>query len=162
MSPHESSNGYASSSYFISADQHLKIARLVYREGYYALCCYLVATALEMAGGGLLILNGIENSNDAIRKKYGHSVRGIFIQLAKANIIQKAELYAVLTVVEDARLPDPDRGKSHEEDYGANIFKFPYKHIQRGWPNEWVDEEYAETILETAVPVLEKILAQNI
>ncbi len=115
-----------------------------------------------MAGGGLLILEGIESSNDAIRNKYGHSVRGIFRRLAKTNIVTRNEAYAAFLMVADATLPDPTRGKSHEEDYGANIFKFPYRHIQRGWPNEWVDQEYAEPILRTVVPVLEKILAQNI
>lgn len=149
----------SSGPYFRSFEDHLETALWVYSQRRYALFCYMVATAAEMAGGGLLILEQIEADNDAIRNKYGHSVRGIFERLAKADVVTDKDADDIFTVVVDANLSERSRGRKYEQDYGANIFKFPYKHMQRGWPTDWVDKEYAETIFQKVVPVLQKMLA---
>ena len=145
------------SPYFKSSEDYLRTALWVYGEGLYYLFCYMVATAAEMVGGGMLILKEIETSNDDIRHKYGHSVTGIFEQLVKANIVTDEDADIIIIVVANAHKTSTH--KRHDQDYGANIFKFPYEHTQLGWPTDWVDKEYAEPIFQKVVPVLQKILA---
>ena len=145
--------------YFRSAEQHLDIAALVHEKGYFPLFCYLVTTSAEMTGAGLLMLNGVEHSNDDIRHKYGHSIKGIYGKLCELEHITEDEADAIYIALADMTFePKPDSGKKYEKDHGANVFKFPYAKFNRGWPEEWVDEKYAEPIMKTTVPILRKIL----
>ena len=145
--------------FFRSAEQHLDIAVLAREKGYFPLFCYLVATSAEMAGAGLLILNGVERSNDDIRQKYGHSIKGIYGKLCELEHVAEDEADAIYIVLADMTFePKPRSRKKYEQDYGANVFKFPYAKFNRGWPEEWVDEKYIEPIMKNTIPVLRKIL----
>lgn len=159
MSPAEDNIGDVCGPFFRSAEQHLDTAILVHEKGYFPLFCYLVTTSAEMAGAGLLILNGIEHSNDDIRHKYGHSIKGIYGKLYELEHVTENEADAIYIVLADMTFePKLDSSKKYEKDHGANVFKFPYAKFNRGWPEEWVDKKYAEPIMKATVPVLRKLL----
>ena len=160
MSLAEGNIGDICGPFFRSAEQHLDIALLAREKGYFPLFCYLVTTSAEMAGAGLLILKGVERSNDDIRHKYGHSIKGIYGKLRELDYVTEDEADAIYIVLADMTFePKPGGRKRYEEDYGANVFKFPYAAFNRGWPEEWVNEQYVEPIIKATVPVLRKILA---
>ena len=160
MSLPEENIGDICGPYFRSAEQHLDIAMLACEKGYFPLFCYLVATSAEMAGAGLLILNDVEQSNNDIRRKYGHSIKGIYGKLCKLEHITEDEADAIYIVLADMIFEaKPDGRKKYEQDYGANVFKFPYAKFNRGWPEEWVDEKYVKPIIRGTIPALKKILS---